>query len=243
MSRAALSALARRLDRALGTPALDDFLDEIIGAGDVGLALDIGCGIASPLTRFRPSLRTVGLDAHTVAAAQAANAHDHYIAANIIDMPVDRVQDELEARFGRRTADLVTLFGVIEHLPRRAGADLLDRIERLGSRWIVIDTPNGFVPQGPEYGNPYQRHLSGWFPHDFQARGYTVRGSCGTRWLRGYMGEPRVRFPGARLLDNIVLTRLLMTQRFPGHAFNICAVKDLHGVPARYASYDDERRI
>lgn len=243
MTRAAGSSLARRLDRALGTATLDDYLDEIIGEGGVELALDIGCGIASPLSRFRPALRTVGLDAHTVADAQAAGAHDHYIAADILDMPVERVQDELQARFGRRTADLVSLFGVIEHLPKRAGIELLDRIEQLGSRWVVIDTPNGFVPQGPEYGNPFQRHLSGWFAHDFEGRGYTVRGSLGTRWLRGYMGEPRIRFPGARLFDNIVLARLLMTRRFPGHAFNICAVKDLRGVPARYTSYDDERRI
>lgn len=237
------SHLAARLDRRLGTPTTDDHLEALLGDADVSLALDIGCGITSLLSRFRPRVKTVGLDAFTIGAASELGAHDHYISADITDIPVAKVQEELLRTFGRSKADLVTLFGVIEHFPKSVGFAMLDKIEQLSERYILIDTPNGFVPQGPEYGNPYQRHLSGWFSHDFEGHGYHVRGALGTRYLRGYMGEPRVKVPGLRLFDNIVMARLLMTQRFPQHAFSLCAVKDLRGVPARYQSYDDPRRI
>jgi len=235
--------LASRFGARFGTPTTEDYLRGIVEQPSVQLALDIGCGVTSLLTRFRPRLLTTGLDVFTIDEASRGNAHDHYISADITDIPVERLMEKLQARFGRPRADIVTLFGVIEHFPRRIGLEILEKIERLSDRFIFVETPNGFVPQGPEYGNPYQRHLSGWFPHDFEAFGYRVHGSLGTKYMRGYMGEPRVRFPGARLLDNIVLARLLMTHRFPQHAFSITAIKDLHGVPARYASYDDPSRI
>lgn len=235
--------MARRLGERLGTPTTDDFLSQVVNDPSVTLALDIGCGVTSLLTRFRPRLKTVGLDVFTIDAATKLDAHDHYISADITDIPVERVQERLQAAFGRPKADLVTLLGVIEHFPKRLGMEMLEKIEHLSDRYIFVDTPNGYVPQGPEYGNPYQRHLSGWYPHDFEGHGYRVHGSLGTKYLRGYMGEPRIRFPGARLFDNVVLARLLMTRRFAQHAFNITAIKDLRGVPARYTSYDDPRRV
>jgi hypothetical protein len=237
------STFASHLGQRFGAPTTGDHLDTLIADTDVTLALDIGCGITSHLTRFRPRIKTVGLDAFTVSAAEDSCAHDHYISANIAEIQVEMVQQELIAAFGRPKADLVTLFGVIEHLPKRKGLELLDRVEQLSDRYIFIDTPNGFVPQGPEFGNPYQRHLSGWFPHEFEGYGYDVYGCLGTRYLRGYMGEPRVRLPGLRLIDNVIMARALMTQRFPQHAFCICAIKDLRGVPARYESYGDPNRI
>lgn len=237
------SELASRLSQKFGSADTDDHLDVLLSNAGVSLALDIGCGITSRLTRFRPRIKTVGLDAYTITEATKSNAHDHYISANITDIPLEKVQNELQAVYGRCTVDLVTLFGVIEHLPKSEGWKLIDKIEQISERYILIDTPNGFVPQGPEYGNPYQRHLSGWFPHEFEGYGYSVYGGLGTCYLRGYMGEPRFNIPGLRLFDNVIMARVLMTQRFPHHAFNICAIKDVRGVPARYTSYNDPNRL
>ncbi len=237
------SKIATNLGSSFGAPTINDHLDKILADTEVNLALDIGCGITSHLTRFRPRIKTVGLDVFTIKQATESLAHDHYISADIINDPVEKLQEELVRLTGSSKANLVTLFGVIEHLPKKAGLEMLEKIELLSDRYLLIDTPNGFVPQGPEYGNPYQRHLSGWFPNEFEGYGYSVHGSLGTRYLRGYMGEPRIKIPGLRLFDNVVMARLLMTQRFPHHAFNICAIKNLHGVPARYKSYDDPRRL
>ena len=101
------------------------------------------------------------------------------------------------------------------------------------AKYILLETPHGFVPQGPEFGNEFQRHHSGWFINEFEGRGYTVHGTTGTRYLRGYMAGPRCNFPGCLLLDE-ALTLLLRINRKPKHAFNLVAIKDVRGVPARH---------
>jgi hypothetical protein len=112
------------------------------------------------------------------------------------------------------------------------GFELLELAESLTSRFVVVETPNRFQPQGPEYGNAAQRHLSGWFPDDFVGRGYRVHGTAGTRYLRGYAGQPKVRGHGGQSVD-FVAARLLWIERFPRHAYNLTAVKDVRGVEAR----------
>lgn len=235
-------SIGKRIVKAIGTRTVNDYLEDLMSSGEVQVALDVGCGITSLLTKFRPRVKTVGLDAYTVDAASDIGAHDAYISADLADLVVENIQQKLFQHFGRLEVDLVTMFGLIEHLPKSLGYAILEKAERLTSKYVLADTPNGFVPQGPEFGNPYQRHLSGWYPKDFEGLGYVVRGSCGTRYLRGYMGEPRIKLPGVQLLDSVVLSRVLMTERFPGHAFNICAIKDVRGVRARYKSYDDPAR-
>jgi len=200
-----------------------NYTAQLIEGGKVKTALDIGCGTRSHLTPFRPSVQTVGLDAHSDAVnlARARDIHDRYIHADILT-------DNIDEQF-----DLVTLFGLIEHLPKTSGLELLDRIEKLSKKYILLETPHGFVPQGPEFGNEFQRHHSGWFIHEFEGRGYTVYGTTGTRYLRGYMAGPRHSFPGCLLLDEL-LTLLLRINRNPKHAFNLVAIKDVRGVPAHH---------
>ena len=200
-----------------------NYTAQLIEGGKVKTALDIGCGTRSHLTPFRPSVQTVGLDAHSDAVnlARARDIHDRYIHADILT-------DNIDEQF-----DLVTLFGLIEHLPKTSGLELLDRIEKLSKKYILLETPHGFVPQGSEFGNEFQRHHSGWFIHEFEGRGYTVYGTTGTRYLRGYMAGPRHSFPGCLLLDEL-LTLLLRINRNPKHAFNLVAIKDVRGVPAHH---------
>ena len=38
---------------------------------------------------------------------------------------------------------LVTLFGLIEHLPKTSGLALLDRVEKLSAKYILLETPHG----------------------------------------------------------------------------------------------------
>jgi hypothetical protein len=47
------------------------------------------------------------------------------------------------------------------------------------------------------------------------------------------MAGPRYNFPGCLLLDE-ALTLLLRINRKPKHAFNLVAIKDVRGVPARH---------
>jgi 2-polyprenyl-3-methyl-5-hydroxy-6-metoxy-1,4-benzoquinol methylase len=209
-----------------------DYTAELVASGQVATALDVGCGSYSHLSRFRPGVLTVGVDAHpeAIRTAERNDIHDAYVQADILK---DDVSEVLAAKGFPPPFDLVSLYGVIEHLPRHLGFKILERCESLTKKYVILETPNGFVPQGPEFGNPFQRHLSGWFIHDFQSLGYRVFGTTGTRYLRGYMAEPTLRFPGGQFLEELA-TLLLRINRNPRHAFNLVAIKDIRGVQARH---------
>jgi len=146
-----------RIYRRLALPGAASYIEPLGKTGGCRTALDIGCGSSSTLTIFRPPLVTLGMDAFPVAidAAKARGVHDHYILG---DVPKDPLEDALE-RFGGKV-DLVTLFSVIEHLPKHAGYQFLDACEKLTGKCVLLETPNGFLPRGPEYGNQRQRRLS-----------------------------------------------------------------------------------
>jgi SAM-dependent methyltransferase len=211
-------------------PDAGEHTARLVATGEVRRAVDIGCGSSSHLRPFRPPLVTVGVDAfaEAVEASRAAGVHDHY---RVIDLLKEDVENVLEP-FGGEKCDLVTLYGVIEHFPKSEGLALLERCERLTSKYILAETPNGFVEQGPEFGNEHQRHLSGWFVHDFEGLGYSVYGTTGTKYLRGYNADLKFAIRGTMTLD-VLLSAALGVQKHPQHAFNLLAVKDVRGVPAR----------
>jgi hypothetical protein len=216
--------------RLIGVPLAADYTQEIIGKSECQLALDVGCGGYSHLSAFRPKITTVGIDAfpQAIEVSKVRETHDHYIVADILKENLDNLLSD----FGGRKFDLVTLYDVIEHLPKKLGYELLDRCEQLTSKYLLLQTPNGFLEQGPEFGNEYQRHLSGWFPHDFEGLGYKVYGTTGTKLLRGYAAGPKYNVPGILCFDTI-LARLLRIHSHPRHAFNLVAIKDVRGVAAR----------
>jgi len=213
-----------------GLPDAQEHTARLIGTNEVRRAVDIGCGSSSHLRSFRPPLVTIGVDAfpEAVEASRAAGVHDHYM---VIDLLKENVEKVLEP-FGGERCDLVTLYGVIEHFPKSQGLALLERCERLTSKYILAETPNGFVEQGPEFGNEHQRHLSGWFEQDFVGMGYTVYGTTGTKYLRGYNADLKYGIRGTMTLD-VLLSAALRVEKRPRHAFNLLAVKDVRGVPAR----------
>jgi len=179
---------------------------------------------------FRPQITTVGIDSscESIEKAKLGNVHDFYIVADILKDSLDSILSD----FAGRRFDIVTLYGVIEHLPKKNGYNLLERCEQLSSKYVLLQTPNGFVEQGPEFGNEYQRHLSGWFSHDFEGLGYKVYGTSGTKYLRGYASDPKYDFKGCGTLD-LILARLLGIHNNPKYAFNLVAVKDVRGVEAK----------
>lgn len=208
--------------RSLWTPELNvtrriqGILREVGGCS----ALDIGAGTFSVLSDLRGQLRSTAIDAFapSVEAARAAGLHDDYV-----------VGDVLEHDFGGATFDAVVANEVIEHLDRRTGLELLQRLEHLATKVIIITTPNGFQPQGGEHGNPRQRHRSGWFANDFRGLGYEVAGIYGPKLLRGYAG--RLRWRGARFWVPVSegVGRLLAP--WPGLHYGLLAVKRLAEVP------------
>jgi SAM-dependent methyltransferase len=218
------------LHKALGIPTAYDYIKTTLENSKCGLTLDVGCGGYSHLSRFRPQITTVGLDVfpEAIEKSKTNGSHDHYILGDILTEPAE----QLLSNVGGRKFDLVLLYDVIEHLPKGRGYELLEKCEQLTSKYVLLQTPNGFLEQGPEFGNEHQRHLSGWFSEDFEGLGYKVYGARGTKYLRGYAAGPKYSFPGWMTCD-IVLAGLLCIGKHKRHAFNLVAIKDVRGVPAR----------
>lgn len=228
------------LRRLANPPSTDEYtarllegklLSEAVGQESAcRTALDLGAGVRSPLSKHSDRLNLIGIDASqkVVDEARRAGNHSQFIKGDLTNLDPAQVGRET----GVEKFDLVALYDVIEHLPRTEGLRVLDSIENLTSRFILVETPNGFRAQGPEYGNPHQRHLSGWFIQDFEARGYTVFGNNGTRYIRDYAGAPKVEFPFWNYVD-FALATLLRVRTNPRHAYSLMAVKDVRGVPAR----------
>jgi len=219
----------RRLDwLAFGRQlALYEHLLEAELVGRCKSVLDVGCGGHSPLAAFAARIPLlVGVDAHepSLAQSRAAGIHDRYERCDVLD---------IARRFGRQSFDAAVALDLVEHLEKEEGWRLLEALETVARRRVLVFTPNGFLPQGELEGNPWQVHRSGWTVAEFEARGYRVLGVNGWKPLRGPLAVPRLRPQplGARLS---ALTQPWVT-RHPRRAFQILAVRDLEAPPRRGA--------
>jgi SAM-dependent methyltransferase len=213
--------LLRSIDARLFGSLLDAYsrMLEAELVGQCESVLDVGCGDRSPLARFRGRIPLmVGVDAHapSLERSRALGIHDRYEQCDVT---------EIAARFPPRSFDAVVALDVIEHLEKPQGLRLLDALETVARKRVIVFTPNRFLPQGEREGNPWQVHRSGWTVEDFAARGYRVLGVNGWKPLRGALAMPRLRprSLGARLS---ALTQPWVTHR-PRHAFQLLAVRDL----------------
>jgi SAM-dependent methyltransferase len=148
-------------------PSPRRLLQQLIVKLDLKTGLDVGCSDNSPLTPLRElGFHSTGLDAHSdsLEAARRLNLHDRYICSDVREIS------------DGEHFDVVVASHIIEHLPRDDGAAFLAKIEHLATRLVYVETPLGFLEQPAHDGNPFQRHLSGWFPFDFEGRGYSVFG-------------------------------------------------------------------
>lgn len=188
-------------------------LDSIIRPSDS--VLDVGCGRNSPLGKLKhPPARMVGIDAFP---AVATRIHDEYFVGSALS---------IEKRFRPQSFDCVVALDVIEHLSKADGYRLMSMMERIARRAIAIFTPNGFLPQPPYEGNPYQEHLSGWTVEEMRRQGYEVTGLFGWKPLRG--GCANMRFRPRRFWQTISIATQPVVRRRPEYAFALLCVKRLH---------------
>lgn len=180
--------------------------------------LDVGCGESSPVQFFTREVKySVGVDAHqpSIDKSQEAGIHSDYRRMNVL---------EIGNAFEPRSFDCVVSLDVIEHLTKAEGLRLLDAMESIARRRVVVFTPNGFLAQPAEPDNPHQLHVSGWTAAKMRARGYRVIGVGGWRPLRGPYAEarrPRLLFEHLALM-----TERVFESRADG-AFQILCVKEV----------------
>lgn len=199
--------------------------------GDSDSLLDVGCGINSPVVHLskRPP-RLVGVDGFqpSIDESRSKNRHDDYVCSDLL---------AIDEHFAENSFDCVMALDVIEHFPKEKGSELLDKMERLASKRVVVFTTNGFQPQDEHSGNVLQKHLSGWSVAEMHRRGYKVVGINGWKPLLGEFALPRLK-PKSFWTVISRLTQYMVRNR-PALAYQILCTKDL--TPAGSGSSDTRR--
>jgi predicted TPR repeat methyltransferase len=190
-------------------------LEDAVG-NDCKTLLDVGCGSSSPIKLFSHKLFCVGVDAHEPSIEKSKNKgiHDEYFTMKF---------SELHEKFKPQTFDCVLALDVIEHLSKDESQRLLDAMEKIAKKKVIVFTPNGFVPQEAFDNNPCQVHKSGWTVKEMKTRGYRVIGINGLRTLLGE--KALTKFRPEPFWGFISLLTQILVRNHPSFAFQILCVK------------------
>jgi len=186
--------------------------------------LDLGCGPNSPISRIRNLGRTVGVEPFKpyFDIATRNQTHSELVLSTIAELD-----------FADDSFDAVILIDVIEHMDYSDGLLTLEMAERWARQKVIVNSPNGFVPQKSLDGNPLQEHKSGWSYEKMRHLGFRSVGLSGPKMLRHEvesitMGNDlltSIRFR-PRLLWFIIAAILQpLTYRIPSIAFSLMSVK------------------
>lgn len=179
-------------------------------------ALDLGCGDDSPM-QFTNIKYTVGVDNFCpyLEASKIKKIHSNYIKSDLNNLTIKN-----------KEYDLVFCSEVIEHLEKKDGLKLIERMNDFAKKKIIITTPNGFLEQ-PEFDdNSMQKHLSGWTAQELKNLGFRVYGINGLKFIRNKKGLIRYK---PKFLWRIIsdITKPI-TYLFPKHSYQLFAVKTLN---------------
>lgn len=178
--------------------------------------LDVGCGSNSPVHTFSEKLYCVGVDAFepSIEESKRRNIHREYHRMSVMD---------IASAFKPKSFDCVIALDVIEHQEKADGIRLMEMMEQIARKKVIIFTPNGFVPQGDRFSNPWQVHLSGWTTSEFKERGYDVSGINGWKPLRGEYAK--VKYRPSFLWRFISDVTEIFVKHKPEKAYQLLAVK------------------
>jgi hypothetical protein len=178
--------------------------------------VELGCGVKSPVIDCIKTIFSVGIDRHlpSLLANKKSGYFKDYILADLNHLPLKK-----------NSFDCIAAFDVIEHLTKHQAKMLIENMEEISKKKIILLTPNGFNPKGHlEDDSPLQIHRSGWTMDEISNRGYVVFGIDGVRRLRGEQASATIKpqIVGSflsRLSDPFVF-------RCPSTAFALLCIKN-----------------
>lgn len=143
--------------------------------------LDLGCGQGKPMILIKKRMKVdkaVGVDLFGpyIKKARSLEIHDEYI-----------MQDVRKIKFPRKSFDVVLASHVLEHLPKRDGLRLVEKMEKIAKKQVIVVVPIGEMYHPAVDENPLQLHLSSFTPEEFEKRGYKTL-KYGWKWLLGEEG-------------------------------------------------------
>ncbi len=190
---------------------------EVLSAGES--LLDVGCGANSPIRFFSKKLKyAVGVDGFllTIEKSRAHQIHHDYKQADLL---------EIDSIFEPKSFNVVLASDVIEHFEKADGLKLLEKMEKVARKKVIVFTPNGFQQQGEFENNPYQRHLSGWTVEEMSSLGFKVVGMMGLKPLRGEFGE--IKWKPKLFWHRISVLTQPLVRNHPSLASQLLCIKNL----------------
>jgi ubiquinone/menaquinone biosynthesis C-methylase UbiE len=177
--------------------------------------IELGCGVRSPAAKHVRNKRTIGIDRHvpSLRLNKKTGYFEDYILADLTYLPLKD-----------NSFDCVAAFDVIEHLTKPQAKQLIEDMERISKKKVIISTPNGFNPKCHlEDDNPLQIHKCGWTVQEMSKSGYVVFGIDGLLGLRGESGSATIK---PEVLGSL-LSRLSdpFVYKCPTTAFQLLCIK------------------
>lgn len=183
--------------------------------------LDVGCGRTSSLKGVDKGSYRVGLDIYKpyILKIRGLSVHNAYVLGDARALP-----------FKSNSFDCAVATEILEHLDKHDGLEMLEEIERVVKKKVLMTTPNGFLPTyaGPD-DNPEETHLCGYTADELKKLGFKVWGFHGlkTLWTVKH-GQSVVKFGLPKILSNLLIN---ITELFVYHlsslAFQLFFIKDL----------------
>lgn len=156
--------------------------------------LDIGCadGDMMKFIGNRKKFYTIGIDIHRpyLEKAKRRKSHSENVLCDVRKLP-----------FREKSFDIVLCLETLEHLERKdEGIEVIQVMEEIARRQVIISTPVGLSEQ-PAYGeNPDQEHHLSWRPSELNRLGYHIRGvGILENWLTRKARGSLVRFADNRM--------------------------------------------
>jgi len=143
----------------------------ILGALDKGSKslLEVGCerGRSGEIIRRRRHFHMIGADIYLpfLREDKDKGIYDDYVQCDIRSLP-----------FRKKSVDTLLCLAVVEHLEKEEGLRLIEVMEEVARKQVILLVPVGEWRQTDFGTNPYNRHVSLWYPDEFKKRGYKVRG-------------------------------------------------------------------
>jgi GT2 family glycosyltransferase/SAM-dependent methyltransferase len=143
--------------------------------------LDLACGQGNPMVflKYRMNFeKSVGVDLFEpyIEEARKAKIHDKYI-----------ISDIRTVKFPPKSFDIVLASHVVEHMPKKEAWQVVENMEKIAKKQVIIATPIGEHYHPAVDGNELQIHKSHFMPEEFEKRGYKVL-KYGWSWILGDAG-------------------------------------------------------
>lgn len=194
-------------------PSWIDYLKKELSNNDT--VLDLGCGYNSPIQHCNVSFSTgVELFEPYLQESRKKSIHKEYIKADV-----------RKVEFKPKSFDVILCLEVLEHLTKKEGCELIEKMEKWAKKEIIITTPNGYLYQDGYDNNLLQEHKSGWSVDELKNLGFKTYGMNGWKRLREYKGG--IKYKPTAFWQRVSDLSQKVTYYYPKLAFQLFAVKQI----------------